>query len=133
MTMRARARKRNAAEIPTGHVEIQQGDASTLPYPDASFEKVMAVHVLYFWSDAVATLQELRRVLQPGGVVAIGFQLKEHMPPLAQEGFAQTGATLYAAEEDVAALLAAAGFTHIRVEVQRASTGPSGYCALGQR
>jgi ubiquinone/menaquinone biosynthesis C-methylase UbiE len=127
------ARKRNAAEILAGRVEIQLGDASRLPYPDASFDKVVAVHVIYFWSDAVATLQELRRVLQPGGVVAIGFLLKKHAPRVTQKAFAQTGATLYPVEEDVAALLAAAGFTHIRVEMQRASARRPGCCALGQK
>lgn len=127
------ARKRNAAAIKAGRVEIQQGDASTLPYPDASFDKVVAVHVIYFWSDAVATLQELRRVLQPGGVVAIGFLLKEHQPRVTQKAFAQTGATLYSVAEDVAALLAAAGFTQIRVEMQRVSRGRPGCCALGQK
>lgn len=127
------ASKRNATAIKTGLVEIQQGDASTLPYIDASFDKVAATHVIYFWSDVVATLQELRRVLRPGGTVAIGFQLEEYMPRVAQQGFAQTGATLYSMTEDVATLLAASGFTHIRVEMQRASSGPSGFCALGQR
>ena len=127
------ARKRNATAIETGHVEIQQGDASTLPYTDASFDKVAATHVIYFWSDVVTTLQELRRVLRPGGTVAIGFQIKEYMPRVAQQGFAQTGATLYPLTEDVATLLAASGFTHIRVEMQGPSSGPSGFCALGQR
>lgn len=127
------ARKRNAAAIKAGRVEIQQGEASTLPYPDASFDKVVAVHVIYFWSDAVVTLQELRRVLQPGGVVAIGFLLKEHQPRVTQKAFAQTGATLYSVAEDVAALLAAAGFTQIRVEMQRGFRGRPGCCALGQK
>lgn len=127
------ARKRNAAAIKVGRVEIQQGDASRLPYPDASFDKVVAIHVIYFWSDAVATLQELRRVLQPGGMVAIGFVLKQHAPLVTQKAFAQTGATLYPIEEDVAALLASAGFTHIRVEAQQTSGGLQGRCALGQK
>jgi ubiquinone/menaquinone biosynthesis C-methylase UbiE len=127
------ARKRNATAIETGRVEIQQGDASMLPYPDASFDTVAATHVIYFWSDVRATLQELRRVLRPGGTLAIGFQIKEYMPLVAQEGFAQTGATLYPTTEDVATLLAASGFTHIQVEMQGASSSPSGFCALGQR
>ena len=33
----------------------------------------------------------------------------------------------------VEALLAASGFTHIRVEMQGAKSGPAGFCALGQR
>ena len=72
-------------------------------------------------------------MLQPGGVVAIGFRIKKHIPPWTQKAFAQTGATVYPATEDVATLLAAAGFTHIQVKVQRVSDGPPGYCALGQK
>jgi ubiquinone/menaquinone biosynthesis C-methylase UbiE len=126
------ARKRNAKAIAMGRVEIEQGEASALPYPDASFEKVAATHVIYFWSDVVTTLQEVRRVLRPGGIVAIGFQIKEHMPSVAQQGFAQTDATLYSQTEEVEALLAASGFTHIHVEMQQAESGPAGFCALGQ-
>ena len=127
------ARKRNAVAIETGSVEIQQGDASALPYTDASFDTVVATHVIYFWSDAVATLQELRRVLRLGGTVAIGFQIKEYMPLITQQGFAQTSAKLYSSTDDVATLLEASEFTHIRVEMQRTSSGPSGFCVLGQR
>lgn len=127
------ARKRNAAAIKTGGVEIQQGDASKLPYGDDSFDKVVGVHVIYFWPDAVATLQELRRVLQPGGLVAMGFLLEKNVPRLTQKAFAQTGARLYPAAEDVAALLSAAGFTRVRVEMQQASRGTPGSCALGQK
>ncbi len=124
------ARTRNAAAILAGRIEIEQGDASTLPYPDASFEKVVAVHGISFRSDAVTTLLELRRVLQPGGVVAIGFVLQQQMPPFAQKGQTQTGATPYTVAEEVAALLATAGFTHIHVERQEASRG---CCVLGQK
>lgn len=127
------ARRRNASAIKAGRVEIQQGDALTLPYADASFDKVVAVHVIYFWSDAVATLQELRRVLQPAGVVATGFRIKQHIPRWTQNAFAQTGTRLYLAAEDVATLLAASGFTHIEVVAQQVSDDTAGYCALGRK
>jgi ubiquinone/menaquinone biosynthesis C-methylase UbiE len=127
------ARKRNAAAIEAGYVEIQQGNASMLPYTDASFDTVIAIHVIYFWSDPVATLQELCRVLRPGGLVAIGFRIKEHMPRSTQKAFAQSGATTYPVAEDVVALLAAAGFNRIRMEVQSTSGDSSGCCVLGQK
>src|SRR5258708_18335822 len=73
------ARKRNATAIETGRVEIQQGDASILPYTDASFDKVAATHVIYFWSDVVTTLQELRRVALPQGGVIILFYIEENI------------------------------------------------------
>jgi SAM-dependent methyltransferase len=128
-----KARKRNAAAIKTGRIEIEQGNASRLTYADASFDTVVAVHVIYFWSDPVATLQEFRRVLRPGGLVAMAFRIKEQMPPSTQKAFAQSGATTYPGAEDVAALLAAAEFTHICIERQQTSSGPSGCCVLGQK
>jgi ubiquinone/menaquinone biosynthesis C-methylase UbiE len=126
------ARKRNASAIEAKRVEIRLGDAAALPYPDATFDLALAVHVIYFWPDATATLRELRRVLRPGGVVAIGFVLKQDAPRTIQRAFAQTGAMLYPAVEDVAALLAAAEFTQVHVERQEAERLP-GCCALAQR
>lgn len=42
-----------------------------LPYASLTFDKVFSVHCIYFWSDPVRTLEELRRVLAPGGRIAI--------------------------------------------------------------
>jgi ubiquinone/menaquinone biosynthesis C-methylase UbiE len=44
------------------------GDATRLPLRDASFRAVLVVHVLHLVSDWKRTIEELRRVLAPGGV-----------------------------------------------------------------
>jgi SAM-dependent methyltransferase len=44
------------------------GDATRLPFCDASFRAVLAVHVLHLVADWKRTIEELRRVLAPGGV-----------------------------------------------------------------
>ncbi|MGH9031232.1 MAG: methyltransferase domain-containing protein [Acidimicrobiia bacterium] len=47
------------------------GDALTLPFPDASFDRVVAAEVLeHIWADEGA-LNELVRVLRPGGRIAV--------------------------------------------------------------
>ncbi len=55
-------------------VEVQQGDARTLPFAKACFDVVVSSQVLHNISDPrgrVQALQEIVRVLKPGGYVAI--------------------------------------------------------------
>jgi ubiquinone/menaquinone biosynthesis C-methylase UbiE len=42
-------------------------DAQSIPYDDASFDAVIANHMLYHVPDMAKALTEMRRVLQPGG------------------------------------------------------------------
>lgn len=51
--------------------EIIRGSAERLPFPDASFTAVAMSIVFIFLSDPVAVLRECRRVLAPGGRIAI--------------------------------------------------------------
>ncbi|NUM46711.1 MAG: class I SAM-dependent methyltransferase [Anaerolineales bacterium] len=60
---------------------IEQVDAQNLPYPDATFDVVMAHYMLYHVPDRPRALAEIARVLKPGGkfyAMTIGAQhLKE--------------------------------------------------------
>jgi SAM-dependent methyltransferase len=49
-----------------------QGDATALPFPDASFDVVMAVAMLGVLPDPAAAIREFARVLKPGGRVVLG-------------------------------------------------------------
>jgi len=49
-----------------------QGDARSLPYPDATFDAAVLVTVLGEIPDVDAALRELRRVLRPGGRLVVG-------------------------------------------------------------
>ncbi len=69
--MLARARRRNIRLIRSGRVALTEGSFERLPFPDDSIDKVLAVNVAYFWSDASPALTEARRVLRPGGVISI--------------------------------------------------------------
>ena len=52
-------------------VEVRAGDVYALPFSDASFDVVHAHQVLQHLVDPVRALGEMRRVLRPGGVVAV--------------------------------------------------------------
>ena len=47
------------------------GDATRLPFPDDTFDRVIASEVLEHIPDDAAALAELVRVLQPGGTIAV--------------------------------------------------------------
>jgi ubiquinone/menaquinone biosynthesis C-methylase UbiE len=53
------------------NVRFDEGAAEKLPYPDASFDRVVAVSVMEHFYDTVSALREMARVLKPGGVVAM--------------------------------------------------------------
>lgn len=70
-TMLRQASVRNRVAIKTGLVKLTLGDAAMLHYPDASFDKVFCVNVVYFWEKPEMQLREILRVLRPGGMLAI--------------------------------------------------------------
>ena len=47
------------------------GDAMALPFDDAGFDTVMAMHMLYHVADQARALAEFHRVLRPGGSLVV--------------------------------------------------------------
>jgi ubiquinone/menaquinone biosynthesis C-methylase UbiE len=60
-------------------VTFRQGDAGRLPFDDASLDLVLSTLSLHHWSQPVAVLDEVARVLRPGGAGLI-FDLRRDMP-----------------------------------------------------
>jgi SAM-dependent methyltransferase len=71
--MVAQASRRNAEAIAAGRVELHQGSADHLPFPNGVFDKAMSINSAPIWPDPLAGLREIQRVLKPGGVLALGF------------------------------------------------------------
>jgi SAM-dependent methyltransferase len=59
------------ADLYPGKPDIERVDMLEIPYPDESFDLVIANHVLEHVSDDFRALQELRRVLRVGGLAIL--------------------------------------------------------------
>lgn len=59
-----------------------QGDAIYLPFPNASFDVVMANHMLFHVSDIDQAIQEMRRVMKPQGLLMTATNSTQTMPEL---------------------------------------------------
>jgi SAM-dependent methyltransferase len=96
------------------------GEAEALPFPDASFSAVAMSIVFFFLDDAVAVLRECRRVLTPGGRIAIYTTAPEMRgTPAAPEPVASLGH--FYADDELARLAVRAGL--VGVSVRRDSGG----------
>ena len=52
------------------NVQLVEGTAEQLPFPDASFDALTFTYLLRYVSDPAATLRELARVVRTGGTIA---------------------------------------------------------------
>ena len=66
-----KARRRNDAAIRDGRCEIWQGSVEKIIFPSGWFDAVTAFETVYFWPNLPQYLQEINRVLKPGGTFLI--------------------------------------------------------------
>jgi SAM-dependent methyltransferase len=59
-----------------------QGDIARIPFPDHSFDVVMANHMLFYVEDIDGGLAECKRVLKPGGLLLATTNSNQNMPEL---------------------------------------------------
>jgi ubiquinone/menaquinone biosynthesis C-methylase UbiE len=104
--------RRHRALMAGGRLDFRFGSSDQLPFAAESFNKVYAVHTIYFWTAPLDHLREARRVLRPDGRFVLGFR------PAEDPGFQAT----YPAEvyrirpkAEVVDLVRAAGFRVVDV------------------
>jgi len=56
----------------SGRVSFKKGNVKQIPFPDDSLDLVVSTLSLHHWSDPVAVLDEVARVLRPGGSLLLG-------------------------------------------------------------
>jgi ubiquinone/menaquinone biosynthesis C-methylase UbiE len=122
--MLARVRERAAAEG-LANVVAARSEESRLPLGDGSVDLVLLANVLHEAADRVAFLREARRVLAPGGRLAVVEWRRADTgmgPPLEER----------LAEEDVRAALRAAGFEEAS-PLEPGAVGPTHYGMVADR
>jgi SAM-dependent methyltransferase len=71
--MLRRARQPNKTTIAAGRVRVEQATSPALPFANASIDKAMTVHTVYFWDSIAEHFNAIARVLRPDWRFVIGF------------------------------------------------------------
>jgi ubiquinone/menaquinone biosynthesis C-methylase UbiE len=101
------ASRRNKAAIREHRVELLHASADRLPSFDEPLDAILAVNSLGFWPDRTQRLRDLRRLLRPGGQIALASQPR--CPGATRD-------TTTRAAQELHDLLTQAGFASIQVE-----------------
>ncbi|WP_413664672.1 class I SAM-dependent methyltransferase [Microbulbifer sp. CNSA002] len=104
--MVATAKGLNFEYIESGQMDFLVGSSESLPFADKQFDKVLAVHTIYFWDTLKTHLAEISSVLATKGKLCLAFGDKSFMQNLP---FTQYGFRLFD-EGDICTQLSDAGF-----------------------
>src|SRR5215813_4075736 len=66
------AARADQAELGWGRLTIELADMTALPYADAAFDAAVGVHVLHLVPEWRSALDEVLRVVKPGGAFLLG-------------------------------------------------------------
>ncbi len=105
------AKKLNQSFVDSEQAQFIQGNAAQLPFAENSFDKIFTVNTIYFWDNEKAVLDELKRVLKPGGSLLIALRPKHQMQ---QYPFIKYGFNTFS-KEDLSALLTENGWKLLKL------------------
>jgi ubiquinone/menaquinone biosynthesis C-methylase UbiE len=105
------------------NVIFLRADATALPFPDASFDVIVARYAVHHFASPEGPLAEMIRCLRPGGRIAVADIVADPDPTVAAaqnhlERLRDPSHTGMLALEDLAALLQAAGLTIVSAETR---------------
>jgi len=112
----AASREKNAQLIKAGRVEIKKASVSQLPFPDDKFDLITAVETHYYWPNLVKDMQEILRVLKPGGMLLlIAESYKQGKYDGLQQLVMKPLRTAHLSVDEHRELFSAAGFSDIKI------------------
>jgi len=76
------ARARATADLLGRDVDLREGDAQQLPFPDAAFDTVVCTYALCSVPDEIQAIAEMRRVLVPGGRLILVDHVRSTFAPI---------------------------------------------------
>jgi len=113
------SRTTNKQWIEMGRVEIRHGSVSRLPFSHHMFDLVTAVETHYFWPDLVADMQEVLRVLKPGGkliIIAEGYKSgKDNLTQKLGEKVAESTNMAFLTVNEQSELFSKAGYSDVQI------------------
>lgn len=112
--MHAEAKQINKGFIEKNRAFFFMYDGTDIPFGENYFDKAYTVNTLYFWEKPEEMLNNIYKVMKPGGIFSIGFAQKSFMEQLP---FTKFGFTLYNTEE-AEALVAKTDFKILKTETQ---------------
>lgn len=127
----AASRARNRKLIEAGCVAIEEASVSKLPFADNTFDLVTAVETQYYWPNLLQDMQEILRVLKPGGTLVVIAESYKHgstavlqRPVLKLLGSANLGV------EEERELFSKAGYHDVEIFEER---GKGWICCVGKK
>ena len=115
-TMVEMAESFNRGSIEKGLIEVRQASSDQIPYVDQSFDRIFAMHTLYFWNNPLVHLREIHRVCREGGRFVLGFGPKEDARAVAE--FPGTVYTFYSIDQ-ARDLMSRSGFHSVTTSPER--------------
>jgi ubiquinone/menaquinone biosynthesis C-methylase UbiE len=116
-----KASDRNKNAILSGKVKLILASVSKLPSFDHPIDKVIDVNTFQFWNDPVKSLQEIKRIMKPNGIIAIVHQPRK--PGATDQDSTDAG-------DKFSKYLEKAQFKYIRIE-KKLMKPVSTVCVLG--
>jgi ubiquinone/menaquinone biosynthesis C-methylase UbiE len=112
-------------------VRIELGSVAALPFADRTFDIVTAVETHYYWPDLPANVQDILRVLKPGGTCALIAETYRGGPLRLLYGIVMPllGAA-FLSDAEHCDLLTRAGFREVKTHHV---SGRTWICATGRR